>query len=282
MMRSQISTRRLAVATVIGLLPLAFAAAQDATPAESTPPPPSSSSATTETPTAQGIIDRFIEETGGREAWEAVTSLRGMGRIEVLGTPVVGYITIDQTSDSFRMAVEIPGAGSRVTLRVGDEGWTIGPDGTGVPITGDPLRQLVREKAFNPLLDAATNYSSLDLVGVEQVEGSQAWKIRCVAVDNEDAQEFRFFDISTGMQIKVIEQAKDAPLPTEIFLSDYRSIGSVKIACTTNIGSLRQRMLITMDAMQVNANIPQCLFATPAAPPETPAASGVETPDHPK
>ena len=107
-------------------------------------PDASASPATDARPTAESIIERFIEQTGGREGWESVQSLRGMGRVEVLGTPVAGYITIDQTTNDFRMAVEIPGAGSRVTLRVGDQAWTIGPDGQGIAVTGDQLKQLLR------------------------------------------------------------------------------------------------------------------------------------------
>ena len=245
---------------------------------EQTEAPASSSAATTaERPTAESIIERFIDQTGGRQAWESITSLRGMGHVEVLGTPVTGYITIDQTEDDFRMSVEIPGAGSRVTLRVGEQAWSIGPDGQGIAVTGDQLKQLVRERDFNPLVDAADHYSVLELMGVEQVEDSQAWKIRCVAKNNPDAQEIRFFDIATGMQVKVIEQSKGATIPTEIYLADYRQVGSIKIACSTNIGTLRQRMLITMDAMQVNAAVPSCLFEPPASvidPTNRPSAAG--------
>ena len=45
-------------------------------------------------PTAERIVERFIEATGGRAAWESMSSLRGVGTIEVSGAPLTGQVAI--------------------------------------------------------------------------------------------------------------------------------------------------------------------------------------------
>ena len=52
-------------------------------------------------PNAEAIITRYLEVTGGRPAWEALQSLRGLGKLEVLGAGLTGNVAIFQTRDGF-------------------------------------------------------------------------------------------------------------------------------------------------------------------------------------
>jgi hypothetical protein len=241
---------------------------QDEHPTAAAPPVAAPIAPLGANPTAGAIIERFIEVTGGRAGWASLRSLRGLGTLEVVGANVGGSLAIFQTRDGFRMSVDAGGSAAQVTIRSGDEAWTVRPDGTVQEMTGGALRKLLRDRPFNPLIEAAALYASMELAGIEEVDGSPAWKIRCVPMDEPGSEEVRFFDVATGLQVKVIEQGagKAAAFPTEIYLSNYTQVGPVKVAFKTRIGVARSSVQITVEAMQANVSIPDCLFVPPAGP----------------
>ena len=134
-------------------------------------------------PTALAIIDRFIEVTGGRAAWESMESLRGLGTLEVAAANMSGSLAMFQTREGFRMSIDAGGSGAQVTIRRGDEAWQIRPDGSTQQVTGGALQKLLRDRSFNPLIDADTLYASMELSGIEDVGGKPAWKVRCLFAD---------------------------------------------------------------------------------------------------
>lgn len=252
-----------------GLLVLP-AAGQDEHPTAAPPATTAPTATPGSEPTAIAIVDRFIEVTGGRAGWNSLQSLRGLGRLEVIGANVGGSLSIYQTREGFRMSVDAGGTAAQVTIRRGDEAWTVRPDGTVQEVAGGALRKLLRDRSFNPLIDAATMYASMEMAGVEEVDGKPAWKIRCALADEPGGEEQRFFDVESGLQVKVVEQGagKAAAFPTEIYLSDYRQVGPVKVAFGTRIAVARSSVQITVEAMQANVAIPDCLFVPPPGPVE--------------
>jgi len=216
-------------------------------------------------PTAERIVERFIEATGGRAAWESMSSLRGFGTIEVSGAPLTGQVAIYQTADGFRMSVDAGGVPAQVTVRRGDEAWSLGAGGEVRELTGPELRKVQRDRHFNPLLNPDELYSALTLEGVEQVGEANAWKVRCTPRDDSEAADVRFFDVDSGLQVKVIEQGAGpaGAIPTELYLHDYRAVGDVRIPYRTEISLGRGGVVITMLGMQANTSIPDCLFDRP-------------------
>jgi len=261
------------IVVVLGVGLLAFSStAQDEHPTAAPPvdPTPAAEPTPSAEPTVSAIIERFIEVTGGRAGWESLESLRGLGTLELAGGSVSGSLAIYQTLDAFRMSVDAGGAGTQVTIRRGNEAWQIQTDGTVQQVTGGALRKLLRDRSFNPLLGAATMYTSMELAGVEEVNGEQAWKIRCALADEPGGEDLRFFSVASGLQVKVIEQGagQAASFPTEIFLTDYRQVGPVKVAFGTQLALGRSSVQISLESMQANTAIPDCLFTLPAGPAE--------------
>ncbi|MDG1837730.1 MAG: hypothetical protein P8I91_02880 [Phycisphaerales bacterium] len=217
-------------------------------------------------PSAETIINRYLEVTGGRPAWEAIQSLRGLGTLEVLGAGLTGNVAIFQTRAGFYRSVDTGIGGAQVTVRNGDQAWSVGPNGVVAQMQGEELQKLLQDKDFNPLLNISALYESVSLAGVEEVDGSQAWKVQCLPIGGIGGEEMRFFDIESGLQVKVVDRGAGSAgaIPTEIYLGDYRAVGELRIAFSTTISIGRSRIRIALDAMQANAAIPLCLFEEPS------------------
>jgi hypothetical protein len=251
--------------------------AQEQPPPAAAPPAPSASPAATDDApaanSASDIIERFLEVTGGREAWADVSSIRGMGALDIVGTTLTADVAIYQMPTAYRRSVDHDQSGAQVTIRNGDRAWQLRPDGVVDELHGPQLEALIRDKHLNPLLHADDIYSSMEVLGVEQVDTVQAWKIRCVPADAGTGEVLRYFDVATGFQVKIVEfgPAEEPGIPTEIYPADYREVGSVMVPFETTMALLRSRMRITMHAMQTNVDLPACLFEPPpAAAPATP------------
>jgi len=252
------------------------AAAQDTAASERGESAPVTTPADTQTPemTALDVIDRYIEVTGGRSNWAALTSIRGIGRIQMSALPIEGRFNVEQTCNGYRMSVDMfqltdqaeTHVAHQVTVRNGDQTWRIQKDGPAQPLPAVAHADLVRKQSFNPLLDAKTRYSSITLQGTELVEDAPCWKIGLNPVDQSAPLEVRWFDVAEGLQRKFAETPRGGGLTAEVFLSDYRQVGTVKLHYKMRIVSVGASVERSFDAMQTNVTIDDCLFEAPATP----------------
>ena len=224
--------------------------------------------------TASDVIERYIEATGGRSNWAALTSIRGVGRIQIATLPIEGRFMVEQTRTGYRMSVDMfQLAGQtethvthQVTVRNGDRTWRIQGDGPAQPLPAVAHADLLRKQSFNPLLDASTRYATITLQGTELVEDAPCWKIALDPVDPQAPLELRWFDVAEGLQRKFAETPRGGGVTAEVFLSDYRQVGTVKLHFKMRILSVGASVERTFDAMQTNVTIDDCLFEAAATP----------------
>jgi len=247
-------------------VPLGLAVA-NATPPPVVADPPSTPSGTT----AAAVIERYIEVTGGREAWLSLTSIRGMGTITLAGLPAVGQVMVSQTRDGFRMDVDMfqTGTGTPVkithqsTIRNGDLTWREEAGKPPTSITGLARADLLRKSVFNPMLNTAAHYGEIVLEGLDQVNGMPCWKLLLKPIDATASTEIRWFDVADGLMRKVAETPAGGGVTSELLLSDFKPVGPVLLNHVIVVGQLGASFERRFDAMQVDVTIDPCLFEAP-------------------
>jgi hypothetical protein len=223
--------------------------------------------------TATAVIDRYIEVTGGREAWAALTSIRGMGTIALAGLPVVGQVMVSQTRTGFRMDVDMFQLGDgpqtklthQSTVRNGDLTWR---EEAGKPpqrITGAAHEDLLRKSVFNPMLNASKHFAQITLEGIDEVNGLPCWKLQLQPRNGSSPVEHRWFDVAEGLMRKVSETPAGGGVTSELFLSDFKQVGPVTLNHVMIVGQLGASFERRFDAMQVDVTIDPCLFEAPAS-----------------
>jgi photosynthetic reaction center cytochrome c subunit len=220
-------------------------------------------------PTAEQILDKYIQARGGAQRLAGLTSYIAKGTS-------VGY---GPESEHRALEIYAQAPGQRATIihtRSGDN--TITFDGraawhaeplrpvTVVPLTGGELdgAKLDAEMAFpaqiKQVLDKwrVGRTSIVDDRKVQVVQGATA----------SGALATLYFDDESGLLVRVLRYANSpvGRIPTQIDYSDYRDVAGVKMPFKWTFGWLDGRETVELASIQPNVPIDPAKFGKPAPP----------------
>ena len=227
--------------------------------------------------TVDEIVAKVLAARGGADKIKATRRERVTGKIS-FGPGAEGPFSVD-FARPLKMHMEISVNGQTV-VRVYDgksSGWVINPFAPNKdvqPMTAEDLRTISDEADFDgPLLDYRSKGHHIELVGKDEVDGKQAYKLQ-LTNKNGDVRTY-FFDVSTFLLIKwegkrTIENQE---IPVETFFSDYRDVNGLKFAFEIDSDSpgSAQQQKITIEKIEIDPQIDEARFAKPV--PTAPAAA---------
>jgi hypothetical protein len=216
-------------------------------------------------PSAEQILDRYIEVTGGRAAHEKVRSEVMKAVTEVKAQGISGPTESYRDGKNYYMWMEIQGAGK---IEYGSFNGIVWENSA---IMG-PRIKTGEEKAFyerEALLDKDLNwrdiYRSAVLDGEETVDGKACYKIVLIPKDS-DKPETRCYEKTSGLLMKsvVITPSPMGDIPAEQRFFDYKDVSGVKVPHrnVTKMGAAE--MTVTITGIEFNKPIPASRFQPPA------------------
>ena len=234
---------------------------------EPKPEPPKQEAAAPALPTADQIIDKYIQAVGGAEAVDKVTSRVQKGTINIGGRQFPVDI-VSKAPNKRVSAVHTPG-GDSLTAIDGRAGW-VGSPGGRPPRDMDPqevdafsfdatlhmpteLKKMFTQFRVRPAADKIGGHDVVQVIGVNQ--GKPPMRL--------------FFDKESGLLVRIIRYA-DSPLgrnPTQVDYSDYRAQDGVKLPSQWTVARPQGRFTIQVSEVQQNVPVDDSKFAKPAAPP---------------
>jgi hypothetical protein len=228
--------------------------------------------------TAEEVVEKHVKAIGGREKLNAVKTLKMSGKFTVQGTelPTIVYF---KRLNSIRHEMTFQ---NMTMLEVYDSktksGWYI------QPMQGDKNAQKMeseQETEFaeeaESLIGPLTNYKekgqSIELIGKEDMEGTEVYKIMLTKKNKNVA--YYFIDASTYMVLKESSKTKfqDKEIEAESYFSNYKTFDGVTLATTEEDKQGGELITQThMEKVEVNAPVDDALFLMPARvePKETP------------
>lgn len=213
--------------------------------------------------TADGIMDRYLEVTGGKAPREKVKSQTVTGRVEIPSQGIKGAVTIYRTQGASYMAMEIPGVGKMENGNKGDIAWEksalMGPRLK----EGDEKSQSLREAALD-VESNWRNYFTATLAGEEEAAGEACYKL--ILTPKTGSKETRYYSKSTGLLVKssAVQKSPMGEIPVETMPSDYREVDGVKMPFQTTVVVGPQKMTMIQESVLHNAPIPEDKLALPA------------------
>jgi len=215
--------------------------------------------------TADELVAKNLQARGGAEALRAITSMHTLGKLRFGGGLEAKFETFAVAPDKFRGEASLQGL-TQVQAWDGQQGWTIDPfQGRRDPqkLSGDDVKDLVQAADIaGPLLDAQKKGEKIEYLGTEDIDGTDAHKLR-VTFKNGDSRVI-YLDPDYFLEIRIV---------------DHRSVRGQEQVQTTDVGEYEkvdgvyfpfQQGQYHIDSAEVNKPIDTAMFSFPTStPPST-------------
>jgi hypothetical protein len=217
------------------------------------------------------LVARHLEARGGLDALRAVHTVRLTGRLIFAdGGFQMAYQEVVKRPDQVRVEVSAQGLTS-IQAWDGTGGWQISPFGGRKDperTTRDDNKGLIDDADIDgPLIDAEGKGSTLEYLGTEDVDGTDAHKIKVTQKDGDTLTVYLDPDHFLIIRIRYQHSLRGAVTPFETDFGNYEKIGGVFIPFLYESGSpgTARTQRIVLDKAEVNVAADASLFAFPAA-----------------
>jgi hypothetical protein len=218
-------------------------------------------------PRAEVLIQKMIDATGGKAAYDGMKSRFLAGKMSLPKSGIeMTYTSWAERPNKSYVLMESPALGK---MESGCDGATVWENssmaGPNVKKGAERAMQL-READFDRWTNWKKYYESATTAGADTVSGHAAWMVQMVP--REGTPELMWFDQATGLLLKasVKVQTEMGEVPFEVLHEDYREVCGTKIAFRTRQVMMggAQEMVSTTDSVVCNPTIPKDRFALPA------------------
>jgi hypothetical protein len=208
--------------------------------------------------TVDEVIDKHVKALGGKENLNKILNVVMEGSLSIQGTEIA--LTLTQVHNKLNRQ-DITAMGMRgFELLTDKDGWSYMPF-QGMqkpePKTEDEVKQSQSDLDIaGPLVDYAAKGHKVELVGKEDVDGTECYKIKASLVSGKELT--FFIDPSTYLIIRTKEKRKmngqEMDLQTDF--SDYKDVEGVKMP----YGITQQFGTVLISSIKVNQTIPESVF----------------------
>ena len=228
--------------------------------------------------TVDELIAKNIEAKGGMAKLKAVKSMRATGKMVGGQGMEFPFVMINKRPKSTKIEFTFQGM-TGMQVYDGKTAWMSMPFmGKKDPEVMPPDQAKDMEEQADmdgPLVDYKEKGNKVELIGKEQVEGADAYKLK-VTLKNGDVRTI-YLDAETYLEIKVESKrtVRGTEVEGESYLSDYKEVEGLMIAHVMEQGQkgspMRQKLVI--EKVEINPDIQDAVFAMPAVAADSTAAA---------
>jgi zinc protease len=215
-----------------------------------------------ELPKAETILDKAIEATGGKPAYQKIHSEVSSGSMEIRG--MKGTMTIYRAApDKTYTEMDLAGIGKIQEGSNGKIAWS------NSAIQGPHLKEGEEKDAallvgkFDADLNWRDQYPKVETAAAENVEGKDCYKV--ILTPKTGSPVTRYYDKQTNLLVKTVMTLKSpmGEVTVESLAGDYRKEGDILTAHKMTNRMMGQEFVISIDKIQYNAEIPASKFDLP-------------------
>ena len=221
-------------------------------------------------PTADELVAKNIEAKGGASALNNLQTLRSTGKllVPVQGQIELGYLQTKKRPDEVRTEASLQGM-TQIEAYDGKDGWKVSPFfGRKDPerMSADDVKALVEDTEIDgPLADWKTKGSTVEYLGVEDVDGTPAHKLKVVRKNGDVS--FVYLDPDHFLEIRIVTQRvrHGAHEEVETDLGDYEKAGGVFVPTSIEVGrkGSQDKQVVVVDKVEANVPVDDTIFHFP-------------------
>jgi len=228
--------------------------------------------------TVDELIAKNIQARGGMEKLKAVKTARTTGKM-VMGQGIEApFVMMEKRPKQTRMEFTFQGM-TGVQAFDGKNGWGIMPfmgkkEPEAVPAEEN---KMMDEQADmdGPLVDYKDKGHKVELLGKEQVEGADAYKLKLTLKSGETRTIYLDADSYLEVKMEGKRKMRGQEVDGETTYGDYKEEAGLMMAHSLESGvkGSPQKQKLVFEKIEINPDLPDSLFAMPAGTKPAPAAA---------
>ncbi len=233
-----------------------------------------------EEPTLDKVLAGHYEAIGGLEAWQGMESARVQGSMNMGQGMEAPFTMTFKRPKKVRLEFTVQGM-TGIQAYDGETAWMV------MPFMGkkDPEEMTADQKRIwaeqadleGPLINYEEKGHTVELEGVEDVEGTAAYKVKVTLASGEVRYHYLEKDSFVTIKQTGKVKAQDQEVEMETTLSDYKLVDGLAFAHSieSKPKGAPQGQVITIKSVELNPGVEDGFFAMPPpAPKETEAPAG--------
>lgn len=226
--------------------------------------------------TAEEIVETYIENIGGLEAWSKIESMKvtGIGRQQGVDYPFVATMMKDGRT---LIDVDLQGTSFIVEAFDGENAWSMNFQTQKAEAADSESSLNYKNEAKDQIPDPFVNYENkgykVELVGTETIEGTEVFKVKLiknpVLVDGKEEENvvIYYFDTENFVPIASENVVKSGPgkgMTAQTIISDYQEVDGLYLPFTV-IEKFNGQVALEMlyKTVEFNSEIDQSIFTMP-------------------
>src|SRR5713101_7899506 len=227
--------------------------------------------------TAEEIVAKYIKTVGGAEKIQAVKTLRRTGTYNRGGGFEAAILEENKRGNMVRQEFSLQGL-TAVNAYDGHTGWKIEPwqgKKDPEPLGEEETKQIVEDSDFDgPLVNYQQKGNKVEFVGMEPVEGTDAFKLKVTLKNGDIFNYYMDTDYYVPIKINTKRFVRGEEREFETSLGDYKEAGGwyLPYSYETNAKGSPFKQKITVEKVEVNVPIADSRFVEPPAKGANPTA----------
>jgi outer membrane lipoprotein-sorting protein len=215
------------------------------------------------------IIARFVEARGGKEKLDSIQTIRSTGTALFGGTQEQKFLFEWKRPNKIRFELTLQGI-TEIQASDGETHWTIDPPSQPEPGPVQPAQFAQLNDGVDyigPLVDYRDKGHTVTLLGKEEIEGTEAYKIEVKKKDG--MTEISYLDAEYFLEILQVEKypmPDGSEMELEVTWSDYKEVAGILLPHSWNRKprGAPAGLTLTFDGFEINPDIPDSRFAMPS------------------
>lgn len=222
--------------------------------------------AAAELPTAEAVLNRYVEATGGAEAYRSIKTQTARGSLEFKAMGLKATIrTYAALPNNGLTVLELPGMGEiRSGVRDG-VAWELSPMQGPRLLEGIEKENSMRMTRLDAPIRWKELYKEVKVEAEEEAEGKRCFRLVAVPVSGGKL-ETSWYDAETGLLVKsqMVLESPMGEILMETRVTDYRQAGPFRVPYKLTQKAGPQEFETTMEEVQWNVDLPANQFDVPA------------------
>ena len=220
--------------------------------------------------TAEEIVAKYLKTVGGADKIQSVKTLRRAGKFIGGGGFEATILEENKRSNMVRQEFSLQGM-TAVNAYDGKSGWKIEPwqgKKDPEPLGEEEMKQILEDSDFDgPLVNYQQKGNKLEFVGMEPVEGTDAYKLKLTLANGDVRFYYMDTDYYVPIKIDTKRMVRGAEREYETSLGDYKEVAGWYLphSVEVNVKGSTNKQKTTYERIEANVSIDDSRFHIPSA-----------------